>query len=64
MKQKEEKKNSGATLAQEDIAEVCQLAIKKDGLDYIALNLSADDTSQDITLSELMKAEYPYVTDI
>jgi hypothetical protein len=28
------------------------------------LNLSADDTSQDIKSSKLMKPEYPYVTDI
>ena len=47
-----------------DIAEACRLAIETDDLGYVALNLSADDTSMDIKSSELMKAEFPEVTDI
>ncbi len=47
-----------------DIAVACRLAIEADGLGSIALNLAADDTSMDIKSSELMKAEFPEVTDI
>ncbi|SEW15097.1 NAD-dependent epimerase/dehydratase family protein [[Clostridium] fimetarium] len=47
-----------------DIAVACRLAIETEGLGYIALNLSADDTSMDIKSSELMKAEFPEVKDI
>lgn len=47
-----------------DIAVACRLAIEAEGLEYIALNLSADDTSMDIKSSELMKAEFPEVKDI
>jgi nucleoside-diphosphate-sugar epimerase len=47
-----------------DIASACELAILKDGLGSIKLNLAADDTSMDITTGELLKAEYPGLTDI
>jgi nucleoside-diphosphate-sugar epimerase len=47
-----------------DIACACELAILKDGLGSVKLNLAADDTSMDITSGELLKAEYPSVTDI
>jgi nucleoside-diphosphate-sugar epimerase len=47
-----------------DIATACRLAIEKDGLGSIALNLAADDTSMDIKSCELMKREFPGVKDI
>jgi nucleoside-diphosphate-sugar epimerase len=47
-----------------DIASACALAVEKDGLGSIRLNLAADDTSMDITTGELLKAEFPTVTDI
>jgi nucleoside-diphosphate-sugar epimerase len=47
-----------------DIAAACQLAIEKDGLGSVKLNLAADETSMDITTGELLKLEYPAVTDI
>jgi nucleoside-diphosphate-sugar epimerase len=47
-----------------DIASACRLAIEKDGLGSAVMNLAADDTSMDITSAELLKAEYPGVTDI
>ncbi|MDR1447127.1 MAG: NAD(P)-dependent oxidoreductase [Treponema sp.] len=47
-----------------DIAAACELAVLKDGLGSIKLNLAADDTSMDITTGELLKAEYPGLTDI
>jgi nucleoside-diphosphate-sugar epimerase len=47
-----------------DIAEACRLAIEKDGLGSVKLNLAADDTSMDITTGELLKAEFPGVRDI
>lgn len=47
-----------------DIAEACRLAIEAEGLGCVALNLAADDTSMDLLNSELMKAEFPEVTDI
>jgi nucleoside-diphosphate-sugar epimerase len=47
-----------------DIASACLLAVKKDGLGSTALNLAADDTSMDIKSVDLLKAEYPGLTDI
>jgi nucleoside-diphosphate-sugar epimerase len=47
-----------------DIATACRLAVEKDGLGSVALNLAADDTSMDIKSADLMKAQYPGVTDI
>jgi nucleoside-diphosphate-sugar epimerase len=47
-----------------DIASACRLAIETDGLGSVALNLAADDTSMDITSAELLRAEFPGVTDI
>ncbi|AEF80972.1 NAD-dependent epimerase/dehydratase family protein [Leadbettera azotonutricia] len=47
-----------------DIATACRLAIEKDGLGSVKLNLAADETSMDITTGELLKAEFPTVTDI
>ncbi|GHT68246.1 hypothetical protein FACS1894110_15350 [Spirochaetia bacterium] len=47
-----------------DIAGACRLAIEKDGLGSVAMNLAADDTSMDIKSCDLLKAEYPGVTDI
>jgi nucleoside-diphosphate-sugar epimerase len=47
-----------------DIASACRLAIEKDGLGSVALNLAADDTSMDIKSADLMKQQYPDITDI
>jgi nucleoside-diphosphate-sugar epimerase len=47
-----------------DVASACELAILKDGLGSVKLNLAADDTGMDITSGELLKAEYPGLTDI
>ncbi len=47
-----------------DIAEACRLAVEAEGLGCVALNLAADDTSMDIPNNELMRAEFPEVTDI
>ncbi|GHV91333.1 nucleoside-diphosphate-sugar epimerase [Spirochaetia bacterium] len=47
-----------------DIASACRLAIETDGLGSMAMNLAADDTSMDIKSCDLIKAEYPDVTDI
>jgi len=47
-----------------DIASACRLAIEADGLGSVALNLAADDTSMDLRSDELMKIEFPEVTDI
>jgi nucleoside-diphosphate-sugar epimerase len=47
-----------------DIASACRLAVEAKGLGSVALNLAADDTSMDIKNSELMRAEFPEVTDI
>jgi nucleoside-diphosphate-sugar epimerase len=46
-----------------DIAVACRLAVEKDGLGTPVLNLAADDTSMDIRSRDLMKAEFPAVTD-
>jgi nucleoside-diphosphate-sugar epimerase len=47
-----------------DIAVACRLAVEKDGLGSIVLNLAADDNCMDIKSADLMKAEFPNVTDI
>jgi nucleoside-diphosphate-sugar epimerase len=47
-----------------DIASACRLAVEKDGLGSVELNLAADDTSMDIKSCDLLKAEYPDVIDI
>ncbi len=47
-----------------DIAQACRLSIETDGLGSVALNLAADDTSMDIKSCDLMKAEFPSVTDV
>ena len=47
-----------------DIASACRLAVEANGLGFVAVNLAADDTSMDIKSSELMKQEFPEVTDI
>jgi nucleoside-diphosphate-sugar epimerase len=47
-----------------DIASACRLAVEAEGLGSAAINLAADDTSMDIKSVDLMKAEFPQVTDI
>ena len=47
-----------------DIATACQLAIEVDGLDAEVLNIGADDTCQNIKSIDLVKAEFPKLTDI
>jgi len=47
-----------------DAAEACRLAVEKDGLGAVALNITADDSSMAIRSRELMAARYPGVTDI
>ena len=47
-----------------DIAVACRLSVELDGLGAIALNIAADETSMDIPSCDLMKAEFPTVTDI
>jgi nucleoside-diphosphate-sugar epimerase len=47
-----------------DIAAACRLAIEKDGLGSIVLNLAADDNCMDIRSCDLVKAEFPNVKDI
>jgi len=42
-----------------DVASACRLAIEKNGLGSIKLNIAADDTSMDIPSMELIKAEFP-----
>jgi nucleoside-diphosphate-sugar epimerase len=61
---KQRKKILWSYIDARDIASACRLAIEKDGLGSVALNLAADDTSMDITSADLLKAEYPDVTDI
>jgi nucleoside-diphosphate-sugar epimerase len=46
-----------------DLASACRLAIEKDGLGAVALNVFADDTCMAVKSRDLMKAEYPNVTD-
>jgi nucleoside-diphosphate-sugar epimerase len=47
-----------------DAARACQQAIELDGLGYVALNLANDNTSMNISNDQLMKANFPDVTDI
>ena len=47
-----------------DIATACRLAVEKDDLGSIVLNLAADDNCTQIKSCDLMKAVYPGVTDI
>ncbi|MCL1997215.1 MAG: NAD(P)-dependent oxidoreductase [Turicibacter sp.] len=47
-----------------DIAVACRLAIEADGLGTEIMNLGADDTSQAIKSIDLVKAEFPEITDI
>lgn len=47
-----------------DAARAFQQAIELDGLGCVAINLANDNTSMNITNDELMKANYPEVTDI
>ncbi|WP_120191769.1 NAD-dependent epimerase/dehydratase family protein [Sinobaca qinghaiensis] len=44
-----------------DIASACILAVEKDGLGAVALNLAADDTSMNVESRELMRIRYPDV---
>ncbi|WMT38977.1 NAD(P)-dependent oxidoreductase [Paenibacillus sp. D2_2] len=46
-----------------DAASACRLAIEADGLDAIALNIAADDSSMAIRSRELMAERYPDVTN-
>jgi len=47
-----------------DIATACQLAIEVEGLGAQVMNIGADDTCQDIKSIDLVKAEFPELTDI
>jgi len=47
-----------------DIATACRLAIEIDGLGAEVMNIGADDTCQAITSIDLVKAEFPNLTDI
>lgn len=46
-----------------DAASACRLAIEKEGLGAVEVNVAADDTSMDIKSRELMSAQFPNVTD-
>jgi nucleoside-diphosphate-sugar epimerase len=46
-----------------DVASACRLAIEKDNLEAVVVNIAADDTSMAIKSKELMAAAYPEVTD-
>ncbi|WP_138420115.1 NAD-dependent epimerase/dehydratase family protein [Aquibacillus sediminis] len=46
-----------------DAASAYRLAIEKDGLGTVALNIAADDTSMDIKSRELMETCFPEVAD-
>lgn len=46
-----------------DVASACRLAIEKDNLGAVVVNIAADDTSMAIKSKELMAAAYPEVTD-
>ncbi|MFC4812159.1 NAD-dependent epimerase/dehydratase family protein [Paenibacillus sp. GCM10023250] len=46
-----------------DIAEACRLAIEKDGLGSVAINLAADDTSMAIPSRQLMAEQFPETTE-
>ena len=47
-----------------DIAEACRLAVEAEGLGAAVMNLAADETSMDIKSDQLMREQYPEVTDI
>jgi len=47
-----------------DIATACRLAIEVDGLGAEVMNIGADDTCQAIKSIDLVKAEFPEITDI
>ena len=47
-----------------DIAVACRLAVEKDGLGSVVMNLAADNNCMDIKSCELIKAGFPNVTDI
>ena len=47
-----------------DIATACQLAIEVEGLGAEIMNIGADDNCQELTSVELVKAEFPELTDI
>ena len=47
-----------------DAASACRLAVEKDGLGVVSVNIAADLTSMNIKSSELMSQQYPQVTDI
>jgi len=47
-----------------DVVSACRLAIEKDGLGAVILNIASDDTSMSIKSNELMATCYPNVTDI
>jgi len=44
-----------------DAAAACRLAIEKDGLGSVKVNIAADNTSMDIPSLDLIKAEFPHV---
>jgi nucleoside-diphosphate-sugar epimerase len=46
-----------------DVASACRLAIEKDNLGAVVLNIAADDTSMDIKSKELMEEHYPNLID-
>lgn len=46
-----------------DIAEACRLAVEKDGLGSVAINLAADDTSMAIPSRQLLAEQFPEVRD-
>ncbi len=47
-----------------DVAVACRLAIEKDNLGFVTLNIAANNTSMDIKSNELMAKEYPNCIDI
>jgi len=47
-----------------DIATACRLSVEIDGLGAEVMNIGADDTCQDIKSIDLVKAEFPQLTDI
>lgn len=47
-----------------DIAVACRLAVEKEGLGSVVMNLAADDNCMEIKSCDLIKTVYPNVTDI
>ena len=47
-----------------DIATACRLAVEANDMGAEVINLGADDTCQDIKSADLVKAEFPQLTDI